>query len=156
MRNSEKSVKKQALADASEYAAAYMSIGEGAGNRRKLIEGTVDYKMEFVPGYREAFTEAHSTQDMAKHAEQARKDNRRREVQASTQRNAKAVLSGDMKNADIKVIALVAAGYFAHKKGLDKKAVDFGKRKLADFKRKYRKTHAATADADGVFRITDV
>ena len=27
-----------------------------------------------------------------------------------------------MKNADIKVLALVAAGYFAHKKGLDKKA----------------------------------
>ena len=51
---------KQAEADAAEYAGAYMAVGEGAGNRRKLIEGTVDYKMEFVPGYREAFQNARS------------------------------------------------------------------------------------------------
>lgn len=156
MRNNEKNVKKQAAADASEYAAAYMSIGEGAGNRRKLIDGTVDYKMEFVPGYREAFSEAHGTQDMAKHAENARKQNQRRERSANTQRNAKAVVSGDYKNADLKIIALIAAGAVAHKTGVDKKILEFGKRKVADFKRKYKKTYAAKADADGVFRITDV
>lgn len=147
---------KQAEADAAEYAGAYMAVGEGAGNRRKLIEGTVDYKMEFVPGYREAFQDAHSKQDMAKHAEQARKENRRRERSQSTERNAKALMTGDMKNADLKLLLLVSAAALAHKSGADKKALAFGKRKVADFKRKYKKTYAAKADADGVFRITDV
>lgn len=153
---SKQSVTKQASTDASEYAAAYMSIGEGAGNRRKLIEGTVEYKMEFVPGYRDAFNEAHSTQNMAKHAEKARKDNRRREVSATTERNAKALLTGNHKNADLKVLLIIGAAAAAHKTGLDRKAWDFGKKKVENFKRRYKTTYAAKADADGVFRITDV
>lgn len=148
-------VQKQAKADASEYAAAYMSIGEGAGNRRKLIDGTVDYKMQFVPGYREAFEKAHETQDMAKHAENARKANRRREVSASTKRNTKAVLSGDMKNADLKLIALIGAGVIAHKTGFDRKVLDFGKKKYEDFRRKHKKSTPAQANGDGVYNITD-
>lgn len=147
---------KQAEADAAEYAGAYMAVGEGAGNRRKLIEGTVDYKMEFVPGYREAFQDAHSKQDMAKHAEQARKENRRRERSQSTERNAKALMTGDMKNADLKLLLLVGGVAMAHKTGADKKVLAYGKRKVADFKQKYKKTYAAKTDADGVFRITDV
>lgn len=155
MRNSKKSVQKKAKADAHEYAAAYMAVGEGAGNRRKHIDGSVDYQMEFVPGYREAFEKEHATQDMAKHADRARKENQRRERMESAERNAKAVVSGDLKNADLKLIALVAAMALAHKTGADKKVLEFGKRRVADFKRKYKKTYAAKANADGVFNITD-
>lgn len=153
MRNSKKSVQKKAKADAHEYAAAYMAVGEGAGNRRKHIEGSVDYQMEFVPGYREAFEKEHSTQDMAKHADQARKENIRRQRAEAAQRNAKAVVSGDMKNADLKVILLVGGAFIAHKTGLDKKAVAFGKRKVEDLKRKCKK--ASEPDSDGVYNITD-
>lgn len=148
-----KHVAKKAKADAAEYAAAYMAIGEGAGNRRKLIDGAVDYQMECVPGYREAFKKAHETQDMAKHADNARKANARREREASLQRNGRAVLSGDLKNADLKLIALIGAGVVAHKTGFDQKVWDFGKKKVADFKRKQKKP--TTASAEGVYNITD-
>lgn len=158
MSSTKKSVLKKAQADANEYAAAYMAVGEGAGNRRKHIEGTVEYQMRFVPGYREAFERAHASQDMAKHAEKARKENERRERAEAAQRNTKAILSGDMKNADLKIIVAVGLGYMAHKTGADKKALAFGKRKYADLKRKFK---AATADptppdTDGVYRISDV
>lgn len=152
---------KQADADAAEYAGAYMAVGEGAGNRRKLIEGTVGYKSEFVPGYREAFEAAHSKQDMAKHAEQARKENRRRERSQSTERNAKAIISGDMKNADLKIIALVGGLALAHKTGFDLKVVNFVKREARDFKAGFKKSYAknkakvAEANSDGVYNITD-
>jgi hypothetical protein len=146
-------LQKQAQIDAAEYAGAYMAIGEGAGNRRKLIDGTVDYKMEFVPGYREAFTEAHAKQDMAKHAERARKENQRRERSQAAERNTKAVLSGDMKNADLKVIALIGIGVVAHHTGFDKKVFDFTKKKIDDVKRKFKK--AKTPDNEGVYNITN-
>lgn len=153
MRNSKKSVQKKAKADAHEYAAAYMAVGEGAGNRRKHIEGAVDYQMAHVPGYREAFIKEHDSQDMAKHAEHARKENERRQRAEAAERNTKALISGDLKSADMKVILVVGAAIAAHKTGMDKKVVAFGKRKYADFKRKYRK--ASPPNGDGVYNITD-
>ena len=145
-----KSVQKQAAQDATEYAAAYMSIGEGAGNRRKLIEGTVGYKMEFVPGYREAFEKAHGHQDMAKHAENARKGNRRAHLNNAARRNVRAVADGKLQNADLGVIVLIVGGIVAHRTGYDKKAVKFVKTKYSDIKRKYKKTNG-----DTVHNITD-
>ena len=163
MRNSKKSVQKKAAADAHEYAAAYMAVGEGAGNRRKHIEGSVEYQMEFVPGYREAFEKEHATQDMAKHADQARKENVRRQRVEATERNAKAVMSGDMRNADLKVIALLAGAAFAHKQGYDVKAWNFVKGEAATLKATVKKKfagkkpgpQAAKANADGSFDITE-
>jgi len=159
--STKKSVQKKAQADAHEYAAAYMAVGEGAGNRRKHIEGSVEYQMQFVPGYREAFEKAHATQDMAKHADQARKENQRRQRVEAAERNAKAVVSGNLKNADLKVIAVIAVAAVAHKTGYDKKAWGFVKREAGNFKRKFKQTYnakkskVAEPDADGVYNITD-
>jgi hypothetical protein len=153
-----KSVQRKARADAHEYAAAYMAVGEGAGNRRKHIEGAVDYQMANVPGYREAFIKEHDSQDMAKHAEKARKENERRQRAEAAQRNTKAVISGDYKSADIKVLAVIGLGYVAHKTGADKKALEFGKRKYAELKRKHkaRRAKAEGPDDDGVYRVTNL
>lgn len=151
--SSKKSVQKKAKADAHEYAAAYMAVGEGAGNRRKHIEGAVDYQMAHVPGYREAFIKEHDSQDMAKHADQARKENERRQRAEAAERNTKAVLSGDLSRADMKVILLIGAAAVAHKTGADKRVLEFGKRKYADFKRKYKKPSGP--NSDGVYNITD-
>ena len=152
-----KSVHKQAKTDAAEYAGAYMAYGEGAGTRRKLIEGTVDYKMAHVPGYREAFIAEHDRQDMAKHADKARKANRRAAVTKSIERNGKAIATGKTHNADLSILGLIAVGTIAHQTGADKKALEFGKRKLDQIKRKYqaKRKKPAQPDSDGVYNITD-
>jgi len=128
------SVQKQAMRDAEAYARAYMSYGEGAGNARKLIYGTVDYKMATVPGYREAFQAASTKQDMAKMAKEAERTNRRRSINTALTRNTRAIATG--RYQDVNSLLLVAGGtaYFAHRYGLDKKAYSFGKKKVAEGK----------------------
>ncbi len=113
-------VQKQAQRDAYEYAAAYMSYGEGAGTRRKLIDGTVDYKSRTVPGYQEAFSRAAAEQNMGKHAQKAQRAARNRTVRRSVERNGRAIMTGDTSNLEFWAIVIGGTAVFLHKTGGDK------------------------------------
>lgn len=164
MSNSTRSVQKQAAKDAHEYAAAYMAYGEGAGTRRKLIEGTVGYKAEFVPGYREAFEREHSAQNMEKHAKNAKGAQRTKAVVNSVNRNTRAIASGKHENMSTGLLIIGAAGYLLHKTGHDKTVLEFGKKQLKKARKRFKKvtnqpgptTKARAAGDDGAYRITDV
>lgn len=159
-----RNVQKQAAKDAHEYAAAYMAYGEGAGTRRKLIEGTVGYKAEFVPGYREAFEAEHSAQNMEKHAKNAKTSNRAKSVNKAVVRNTKAIAAGKYENASTGLIILGAIGYGLHVTGLDKPVIDFTKTQYKKARKRFAKgpkvnptdPKATKQDDDGVYRITDV
>ena len=134
------SIRKQAQKDATEYAGAHMAYGEGAGNRRKLIEGTVQYKAEFIPGYREEFEKAHSEQNMAEHAKNAKTTNRRKQANAVVTRNTKAVLTGKYENVNTGLLLVGAIGVVLHKTGYDKKLAEVSKRKYKELRQRFRKT----------------
>lgn len=164
MSNSNRSVQKQAAKDAHEYAAAYMSYGEGAGTRRKLIEGTVGYKAEFVPGYREAFEREHSGQNMEKHAKNAKNAHRTKAVVNSVNRNTRALATGKHENMSTGLLILGAGAYLLHATGHDKTVIDFTKKQVKKAKRRFgKKKHAGPSGAkpsqqgpDGVYRITNI
>lgn len=156
-----KNIQRQAQKDAYEYAAAYMAYGEGAGTKRKLIEGTVNYKMATIPGYREQFEAAAARQNMDAHAKNAKKQNRRRDANTAIARNAKAVVSGKYENVNTGLLAVGAIGYVLYKTGYDKKLVEFGKKKAKQIRQRYQKhvkpEPSKTSNGDDkVHRITDV
>lgn len=156
---SDRNIKKQATRDAGEYAAAYMAYGEGAGTRRKLIEGTVGYKAEFIPGYREAFEAAHGSQNMADHAKNAKTENRRKKINESVARNTKAVVSGKYENLAPTLLIAGSIAYGMHQTGLDRVVVDAVKTRYTKVRKHFRKkpkTSKRSSDNDGVYRITDV
>lgn len=119
--------KQQARRDAIEFARAQMYYGEGAGIRRKLIENTVDSKSRRDPTYARTFMVEFGRQDMAEHAEKARKERERADRNASIKRNTRALTSGNYQNAQSSVLILLGVGYLAHKTGYDKIALEKGK-----------------------------
>lgn len=126
------SVKREAAKDAKEAAAAYMSYGEGAGTRRKLIATAVEYKDARIPGYGAAFDQAYAAQDMTKHVKNAKRTRVAKDVGAVAGKNVRALARGDKNGMSAPlVIAIVVAGV-AHKTGYDKKALDYTKRKSND------------------------
>lgn len=120
--------KQQARRDAVEFARAQMYYGDGAGIRRKLIENTVDGKSRRDPVYARTFMMEFGRQDMAEHAEQARKERERADRNASIKRNTRALTSGNYHNAQTSVLLLLGVGYLAHKTGYDKIALEKGKK----------------------------
>jgi hypothetical protein len=132
-------VQRQAAKDAEEYARAHMSYGEGAGNRRKLIYGTVDYKMATIPGYREAFQSAAARQNMAKYAKEAERSNRRRTINTAVARNTRAIVSGRYENVNSVLLIGGAAVYFAHRYEIDKVIIEKTKKKYRNLKNRLRR-----------------
>lgn len=113
-------VEKEARRDAREYARAQMYYGEGAGIRRRLIENTVQAKIDRNPKYHQAFRVELDKQDMAEHATKARRERRRKDTSAVVTKNTKALATGDYQNLQSGVLVVVVAGYFAHRAGLDR------------------------------------
>lgn len=127
------STTKEARRDATEFARAAMATGEGAGNRRRLIEHTVEFKMRTDPAYAAAFRSELSQQDMAAHAAKSRKDSRRVQRNETVRRNVNGLARGDIRSVNTSVLLALGVAYAAHQTGLDKKAVDFVKTKREDF-----------------------
>lgn len=121
------SIKQQARRDAVEYARSQMFYGDGAGVRRRLIETTVDSKSRRDPIYARTFMIELGRQDMAEHAEKARKERERADRNESIKRNTRALASGNYHNAQTSVLILLGVGYLAHKTGYDKVALEKGK-----------------------------
>lgn len=66
-------VRREAKRDARESVRAAMSYGEGAGNRRKLINKSVEAKKKKDPNYAEAFDYYREREDVVKAGQNARR-----------------------------------------------------------------------------------
>lgn len=110
---SQRQVDRMARKDAKEYARAKMFYGEGAGNRRKLINNTVAQRSKDSKYYKEAFDRYYSEQDMAKHVSKAKNERHRKDIIKKTVLYAPAAAS----------ILYAAAKYT----GMDKKIAAWGK-----------------------------
>lgn len=115
---------REARRDAREYARAEMFYGDGAGTRRKLIQATVESKAHKNPVYAQTFHRELQNQDMAEHAAKARKERRHKDLIESTTKDTKALMSGRYENVQSTVLVLIVIGYFAHKSGADKRALE--------------------------------
>lgn len=82
---------RQAKRDAVEYTRAKMFYGEGAGNRRKLINATVAAKSQKDPAYKKAFDHHVAQTDLATRAAQARSERTRKDVVKGTVKTARGV-----------------------------------------------------------------
>lgn len=148
-------VDRQARKDAEEYAKAYMSYGEGAGTRRKLINGTVDFKKHTVPGYAEAFERNARQQNMAAHAKHAQQEARRKNVTGTVTRNARAIATGRHENLTTGFLITSAIVVGLHQTGLDRDIYAFGKRKFQKAKSRIKKRFAKK-DTTVTYNITDI
>ena len=83
-----KKTDKEARKDAKEFARAKMYYGEGAGTRRKLIKATVNSKSAKDSGYKRAFDNHLSRQDMSVHAEKARTERSHTDKKKSVRQGA--------------------------------------------------------------------
>ena len=125
-------VNKEAMKDAVEFVAAQMAYGEGAGNRRKLIESAVQYKVDRIPGYAVAFDRAVYSQDVVKHVQKAKAAARTSQVTSVVGKNTKAALRGDVRSMSTPLAVGLIVFAVAHQTGYDKKAWAYGKRKTQD------------------------
>lgn len=109
-------VDKDARKDAEEFARAKMFYGQGAGNRRKLINNTVDAKKKRVPGYAKAFDGHLSTQDMSRHASKAQTERSRTDRKEKVSKRTGYVarrLTGEMgTQAAFTAAAFAGAAYY--------------------------------------------
>ena len=107
-------VRREAKRDAKEAARAKMSYGEGAGNRRKLINESVKAKSKKDPNYKKAFDYYYEKQDMAKAAKNARTWRKKNDAKKNARRvgNAAAKAFG--------YSSLLAAGTILYVSNMDK------------------------------------
>lgn len=120
--------------DAKEFARAKMYYGEGAGVRRRLINGTVQSKSKDA-AYKESFERQLNGQDMAKRASEARGKRKRTDTVKGAQKTTRGVvnvLKGNMRNASAASIVLLGAAGAAHNAGVDKALLEYGKRTIKD------------------------
>jgi len=130
-------VHREANKDAVEFARAKMYYGQGAGNRRKLINATVTAKSAKDPVYKQAFEDALAKQDMAKRASEARgKRHRTDAVQgtAKTVRGIKNTVLGNPAYASTAAVLLVAGYGVAKKTGVDQVILKAGKEAFSSAK----------------------
>ena len=125
-----KKTNKEAKGDAEEFTRAKLFFGEGAGTRRKLIKAKVEAKSAKDALYKKAFDYHVAKTDLAKRAEQATKERKRKDVKKSVKKTGKGVghiLRGNSQYANTAAAVAVGAGTYAHQKGYDKKAMDAGR-----------------------------
>lgn len=128
--------KKEATRDAAEFARAQMFYGDGAGTRRKLIQATVDSKINRDPAYGRAFREALAAQDMAEHASKARRERRRIDTTTAVNKNLRGIVTGKNQSVATSILVIGSVAYYMHETGLDKKLVDGIKKQHQKFKHK--------------------
>lgn len=107
---------RYAKKDAKEYARAKMSYGTGAGNRRKLINATVNDRARKNKGYQKEFEKQLNELDMAKIA---KKEGGRSHRKQQREKVGVTVAAG--------VAAVAGAAKIAHDIGVDKKIYNAGK-----------------------------
>ena len=117
---------RHAKADAHEYVKAQLAIGEGAGNRRKLIKAKVNARASKSPEYKQAFEEhvEKFSQHSDRLAKQARINKNVKATRKSVGKTARGVhrsLTGGFGSVSLASATIAGAAVYAHKTGLDKK-----------------------------------
>jgi hypothetical protein len=111
---------KMAKKDAKKYTLAKMYYGEGAGNRRKLINNTVNQRAKDSKFYKKQFDKYVSETDMEKTVKKAKKQRNAKDAYNAISGNGAAI-------AGITVGAIVTTAAVLHATGLDKKMINKGK-----------------------------
>ena len=115
--------------DAKEFTQAKMFYGEGAGNRRKLIKAKVNQRS--VDGsYKKAFDQHVKNTDMAKRADQARGQRKRKNISTSAAKNTRGVvniMNGNRQSAGATAVMVAGGAAFAYRNGGDKYVAKAGK-----------------------------
>lgn len=105
-------VDKDAAKDAHEFARAKSFFGEGAGTRRKLIKSKVEYKSKNVPGYKQAFDNHSTRQNLSTHADKAVRERSRTDRRTRNKQRRGAIarrVTGEM-GTQAAFVALTAGG----------------------------------------------
>lgn len=123
---------RHARADAHEYVKAKLAIGEGAGNRRKLIKAKVETRSKKSPEYKKAFDEhvEKFSQHSDRLARQARVNKNVKATRKSVGKTARGVhrsLTGGFGSVSLASATIAGAAVYAHKTGLDKKIFEAAK-----------------------------
>lgn len=123
---------RHAKADAHEYVKAKLAIGEGAGNRRKLVNAKVNARASKSPEYKKAFDEhvAKFSEHSDRLARQARVNKNVKATRKSVGKTARGVhrsLTGGFGSVSLASAAIAGAAVYAHKTGLDKQIFDAAK-----------------------------
>lgn len=125
---------KLAKKDAKEFARAKMFYGEGAGNRRKLIKNTVEQRRKDNAHYSEAFDKYLSEQDMADHAEKAKKERAIRSTKNSVTKTGRGLINASMGNIGRASASAAAIYTVAHVTGIDQQISSFMQEKIRNIK----------------------
>ena len=144
-------VRRRAKKDAKEYARAKMFYGEGAGNRRKLIKAKVEERSK-DPFYKQEFDKALKKQDMAKHADAAKRERARKTAASTTAKTARGLINsatGNIGKASAAAAALYTIGHYT---GINKQISQFAQARMSDVQ-DYIKGRKASQDIlDQMFR----
>lgn len=124
--------KHNARKDAKEYARAKMFYGEGAGNRRKLIKAKVKERSKNSI-YKQEFDKELAKQDMAKHADKARSERRRKDVKKSVSKTTRGFINTAMGNAARASAAGVALYTIGKYTGINDKISKYATRAVKSF-----------------------
>lgn len=116
-------VRRRARKDAKEYARAKVFYGEGAGNRRKLINARVKERSK-DPDYKKEFDDALSKQNMDKNVSRAKRER--------VARDAVNVAIGRPERVGAAMAAGVAVYGLARKTGVDKVVAKMAKTTVKD------------------------
>lgn len=116
-------VRRRARKDAKEYARAKVFYGEGAGNRRKLINARVKERSK-DPDYKKEFDDALSKQNMDKNVSRAKRER--------AARDAVNVAIGRPERVGAAMAAGVAVYGLAKKTGVDKVVANAAKTAVKD------------------------
>lgn len=133
---SPRKAKSRAKKDAKEFARAKMFYGEGAGTRRKLIKNVVAERSK-DPVYKQAFDEALSRQDMAKHVQKAKAERHRKDTTKQVKKTGRGlvnIFTGHPERVGAGLAVIAAGVGIAHKTGVDKIVANAAKTKINDIR----------------------
>ena len=122
MKWGEHHARRQARADANEFAKARAFYGKGAGTRRKLIKAKVETRMS-NPHYKDEFHKTLNGQNLEKRSAQATRLRRRRDATGYVGKTARGVhrsLTGGFGPVTAGAATIAAGAAYAHRTGLDK------------------------------------
>lgn len=124
-------IRRYAKQDAEEYANAKMFYGEGAGNRRKLINATVKQRSKQA-GYKEEFERQLAQQDMVKAASRARTERKAKDAKKAVGKASRSAINIAMGNVGRASASAAAVYAVAHATGIDKKIGVYMGQKASD------------------------
>lgn len=127
---SNRKINRMAKKDAKEYARAKMSTGEGAGNRRKHINATVNQRSK-DSRYSEAFKKNLEAQDMAKHAKAAKKERKVKDTKRFVGKTVRGVIGQAAGTASKVAASSVVVYYGLRVTGMDQVIIQKGQQILS-------------------------